>query len=120
TDKLKGEKKKDITTRYLVDQGEGEKLKSKIIEYREKFISLLDPEDVEKYSHDISLDIDDTTWKSKKKKSWAEMNFKQMPLQAALPILRKFQNDAKNSEATLLNYLAGKVGTTTDLVLDKF
>lgn len=120
TDKLVGEKKKDITTRLLVDQGEGERFKAKILEYREKFISLLDPEDVEKYGKDISLDIDDATWKAKKKKSWSELNFKQMPLQAAIPILRKFQNDAKNSEATILNYLAGKVGTTTDLVLDKF
>jgi len=120
TDKLRGEKNKDITTRMLVDQGKGEELKAKILEYREKFASLLDEEDKAQYSKDIALAVDDETWKKKKKKSWAEMNFKQMPLQAALPILRKFQNDVKNSEATILNYLATKVGTTTDVVLDKF
>jgi hypothetical protein len=48
------------------------------------------------------------------------MNFNHMPLQAAIPILRKFQNDNKNSEATILNYLANKVGTNKDIVLDKF
>lgn len=120
TDQLKGEKDKDITTRMLVDAGVGEELKAKILEYRVKFLSLLDTADVATYGDDIALDIDDQTWQRRKKKSWSEMNFNHMPLQAALPILRKFQNDVKNSEATILNYLANKVGTTTDVVLDKF
>lgn len=120
TDKLKGEKEKNVTTRLLVDQSEGEKLKSKILEYRDKYYALLDTADRAQYGKDIALAIDDETWKAKKKKSWSEMNFNHMPLQAALPILRKFQNDNKNSEATILNYLATKVGTTTDVVLSKF
>jgi len=120
TDHLKGEKNKDVTTRLLVDKGIGEQMKVKIVEYRDKFISLLDTADVATYGKDIALAVDDETWKKKKKKSWSEMNFNHMPLQAALPILRKFQNDVKNSEATVLNYLANKVGTTKDLVLDKF
>jgi len=120
TDHLKGEKNKDITTRMLVDKGIGEQLKAKIVEYRDKFVSVFDSNDVATYSKDIALSVDDDTWKKKKKKSWSEMNFNHMPLQAALPILRKFQNDTKNSEATVLNYLANKVGTTTDVVLDKF
>jgi gliding motility-associated protein GldM len=120
TDHLHGEKNKDITTRYLVDKGIGEDLKKKIGEYREKYLSLFDTADVTIYGKDIALAVDDETWKKKKKKSWSEMNFNHMPLQAAIPIIRKFQNDNKNSEATVLNYLANKVGTTTDVVLDKF
>ncbi|HUR30525.1 MAG TPA: GldM family protein, partial [Saprospiraceae bacterium] len=120
TDKLKGEKEKNVTTRLLVDKGVGEDLKTKILEYREKYMALFDTADLATYADDIALGIDDATWKKRKKKSWSEMNFNHMPLQAALPILRKFQNDNKNSEATVLNYLANKVGTTTDVVLDKF
>lgn len=120
TDKLKGEKEKNVTTRLLVDKGVGEQIKAKILEYNAKYTSLLDTADVTKYSDDISLGVDDATWKKRKKKNWAEMNFNHMPLQAAIPILRKFQNDNKNSEATILNYLATQVGTTTDVVLDKF
>ena len=120
TDKLKGEKEKNVTTRLLVDKGVGEALKAKIIEYRDKYIALFDSSDVATYADDIALGVDDVTWKKRKKKSWSEMNFNHMPLQAAIPILRKFQNDNKNSEATVLNYLANKVGTTTDVVLDKF
>lgn len=120
TDKLKGEKDKTITTRVLVDRPAGENLKAKILEYQKKYLAFFDPEDVATYGDDVALVIDDETWKKKKKKSWSNMNFNHMPLQAALPILRKFQNDNKNSEATVLNYLANKVGTTTDVVLDKF
>ncbi len=120
TDKLKGEKEKNVTTRLLVDKGVGEEIKAKILEYKNKYMALLDTADVGKYGDDIALGVDDVSWKKKKKKSWAEMNFNHMPLQAAIPILRKFQNDNKNSEATILNYLATQVGTTTDVVLDKF
>ncbi len=120
TDKLKGEKEKNVTTRLLVDKGVGEAIKDKILEYKEKYSKLFDTADVAKFSKDISLSIDDETWKKKKKKSWAEMNFNHMPLQAAIPILRKIQNDNKNTEATVLNYLAGKVGTTTDAVFEQF
>ncbi len=120
TDHLHGEKNKDITTRLLVDKGIGEELKAKIGVYRDKFISLFDSADVATYGKDIALSVDDETWKKKKKKSWSELNFNHMPLQAAIPILRKFQNDTKNSEATVLNYLATRVGTTKDLVLDQF
>ncbi|MDQ3015631.1 MAG: hypothetical protein M3R25_02775 [Bacteroidota bacterium] len=120
TDKLKGEKDKTITTRVLVDRPAGEDLKAKILEYQKKYLAFFDPEDLAIYGDDVALVIDDESWKKKKKKTWSEMNFNHMPLQAALPILRKFQNDNKNSEATVLNYLANKVGTTTDVVLDKF
>jgi len=59
-------------------------------------------------------------WKSDgKAKSWAEYNFKQMPLAATMPIFNKFKNDAKATEAALLNYLMGKVGGE-ELVLDQF
>ncbi|HJW31654.1 MAG TPA: GldM family protein, partial [Saprospiraceae bacterium] len=120
TDHLKGEKNKDITTRFLVDKGVGEQIKAKIMEYRQKFMTILDTADVAAYSKDIALNVDDVTWKQKKKKSWSVMNFNHMPLQAAIPILRKFQNDTKNTEATVLNYLANKVGTSKDVVLNQF
>ncbi|MFZ1675759.1 MAG: gliding motility protein GldM, partial [Saprospiraceae bacterium] len=120
TEKLKGEKEKNVTTRFLVDKGKGEEIKAKILEYRDKYSALFDTADVTKYGKDISLSIDDETWKKRRKKSWSEMNFNHMPLQAAIPILRKFQNDNKNTEATILNYLAGKVGTTTDAVFEEF
>ena len=119
---LKGKKDKDITTRFLVDEGEGDKLKAKIEEYREKFISLIDTADRPNFEANVALEIDDETWQTaldKSKKSWSAFNFRQMPLAATLPIFRKFINDTKSTEAAVLNYLVGKVGGE-EIVLDKF
>lgn len=120
---LKGQKDKDITTRFLVKDGKGEELKAKIDEYRQKFLEQVDAEKRAEIDAKLPLRIDDESWKNsidKSKKSWADFNFRQMPLQATLPILNKFINDAKASEASVLNYLLEQVGTSKDVVLDKF
>ncbi|MDH3649818.1 MAG: gliding motility protein GldM [Saprospiraceae bacterium] len=120
---LKGKKDKDVTTRLLVDEQRGAELKEKILEYREHFLELIDEEDKETFSKEISLAIDDESWKKSKKKrknaSWEAFNFRQMPLAATMPIFTKFKNDAKATEAAVLNYLMGKVGGE-EIVLDKF
>jgi len=119
--KMKGEKNKDVTTRSLVYNGKGEELKSKLSEYRQRMIELADEGDRATFSKEIPSIVDDETWKAKKSvNSWSEFNFKQMPVQATVPILRKFQNDVKSTQSAFLNYLAGKVGTTTEVVLDKY
>lgn len=117
---LKGKKNKDVTTRILVDGGKGEELKNKIIAAREQFMTFIDEEDQASFAGNVTLEIDDESWKkSKDKKSWAEYNFKQMPLGAIMPMFTKFKNDAKSTESAVLNYLMGKVGGE-DIVLDKF
>lgn len=126
TTKLLGEKNKDITTRYLVDgeQGKdpvGPQIKAKIQETYNKFLSFIDSND--RAAVQFPLGIDDKTWqnaKDKTKRNWSAFNFKQMPLQATLPILDKFINDAKATEAEVLNYLVKKVGTSDAVVLDEF
>ncbi len=124
---LRGYKNYDVTTRYLVGDGnvagKGEELKQKIIDYNKAFLSLIDPDDREKQAKNITLVVDDETWKlneNNKPKSWAQFNFSHMPLQATLPILNKFVNDARSSEGVVLNYLLGKTGNTQEYVLDKF
>ena len=125
--KLRGEKDKDITTRYLVEgekgqQPKGPELKQKIQEAYDKFMSFIDED--ERATKDFPLRIDDETWKNSKdksKRSWSAFNFQQMPLQATLPILNKYINDAKSTEAEVLNYLLTSVGgKNKDVVLDEF
>jgi gliding motility-associated protein GldM len=106
-----------------VNEGKGEELRVKIEETRQKLLSYVDEEDRATIDAKLPLRIDDESWKNsidKSKKSWSDFNFRQMPLQATLPILNKFVNDAKASEATVLNYLLEQVGTSKDVVLDKF
>ncbi len=120
---LKGKKNKDVTTRLLIGDkktpGVGEELKDKIIEYRDKFLELVDEEDRAEFKANMSLDIDDETWRGSKKKSWAEYYFKQMPLAATLPIFSKFKNDAKSVENAILDRYLEKVGGK-DIVFDEF
>lgn len=127
TSTLRGKKNKDVTTRLLVKEGRGEELKAQLMEYRDKILELVDEEDRASFAKEIPSIIDDETWREKAatksknaKFDWATFNFKQMPVQAVLPIFRKFQNDVISTEASFLNYLANKVGTSTDVVLDKF
>ncbi|MEO1513553.1 MAG: gliding motility protein GldM [Bacteroidota bacterium] len=118
--KLLGVKNKDVTTKYLVMGEKGEELKQKIIDTRAEFIKFFDEEDKESFIGNISLEVDDESWKlSKDKKTWSDYNFRQMPVGALLPMFSKFKNDAKASESAVLNYLLGKVGGE-DIVLDKF
>jgi gliding motility-associated protein GldM len=130
---LRGKKDKDITTRLLVngvkkagkivDQPKGPEIKAKISEYRDKFLSLIDEDQRDEMSKKIPLAVDDETWRKStdvSKKSWSHFNFRQMPLQATLPILNKFINDAKATEAAVLNHLLEQVGTSKDVVLDQF
>ena len=127
TSTLRGKKNTDVTTRLLVKEGRGEELKKQLMEYRQGILDLVDEEDRASFANEIPTIIDDETWKEKAatksknaKFDWSTFNFKQMPVQALLPVFRKFQNDVISTEATYLNYLANKVGTSTDVVLDKF
>lgn len=119
---LRGKRNYDITTRLLVDKGIGMELKDKMLSIREQFLNYIDDEDKELFASSLTIEIDEDSWKksANPKKNWADFNFGHMPLGATLPIFSKFVNDIKSSEAAVLNYLANKVGTTTDVVLDKF
>ncbi|WMX15587.1 GldM family protein [Aureispira sp. CCB-E] len=52
-------------------------------------------------------------------KSWEEFTFGHMPVAAIYPMLRKFQNDARTSEAAVINFLASQMGKM-ELTYDKF
>jgi len=133
---LRGKKNYDATTRLMVDEGLGDELKNKMLEYKAKFTEFADKTDMnpsaDTYGDPVTdkadlekvipINIDEEAWKDSpnKKKGWADFTFGHMPLGATMPIFSKYKNDIKAAEAAVLNYLAGKVGTTTDVVLEKF
>lgn len=118
--RMKGYKDKDVTTRLLVDGGKGDEIEKKLAVLKDKLSALFDEADKAVNVPKLALDIDPAWKQSRTHKSWAAYNFSHMPLGAALPILNKLKNDAKASEATVLNYLMNKIGATTDVVFDKF
>jgi gliding motility-associated protein GldM len=52
-------------------------------------------------------------------KSWSAYTFGYMPVAAVYPMLRKYQNDARSSEAAIVNFLSSQMGKL-ELNYDKF
>ena len=104
-------KDKDVTTRLLVglenQKGKGYDLQDRIESTREKLLELVDNDPG--ISQRIPLKIDEEAVAASEKPDWVLYNFHHMPVAAVFPILTKFQNDAKASETTVLNFLLGKV-----------
>ncbi len=138
--KPKGKKNKDITTRLLVDEPLGEELRDKIVALRAGIIddynntvsnetvveiSKLKEDEVkgkiEAFDHAVELkpkSVEEIK-ASTDKTSWSEYKFKQMPIAAILPVLTKFQTDARNAQALAANEFAQLVGGK-EIVLNKF
>lgn len=135
--KPKGKKNKDITQRLLVDEGQGAKLKELIGSTRTKLIKVIDDivalnkktpmkgvkfneSDIEKLKKNLVLEeIDDKIWEDAGKPSWEAYVFGYMPVAACYPLFRKYQNDAKNAAAQVINFLSNNMGNKV-LVYDKF
>ncbi|HOY18092.1 MAG TPA: gliding motility protein GldM [Haliscomenobacter sp.] len=127
----KGYKNKDITTRYLVNQGNGAKLEQKVNATREELIGMLrsmkgtpglaiKEEELQNLENSIALQISDKDWKKGRgAQNWSEYTFNQLPLAAAFPLMTKFQNDMKSSEAAILNYLSSLIGKS-EVKVDQF
>ncbi|MBK7094047.1 MAG: hypothetical protein IPH57_02905 [Saprospiraceae bacterium] len=119
--KPKGERNFDVTTKFLVDKGKGMELHDKVLEYRNKFLNLVEKENRATFASKIALTIDDESWKSSKTKrrNWADFNFNHMPVGAVLPIFAKYKNDVKATEAAVYQHYLGKLGGE-EVILDQF
>lgn len=128
-----GYKDKDVTTRFLVGEptddtdGAADKLYTLIGKTREDLIKLIPAEsdkegkeEIQKLINNLPL-AQDETWKAEgsEAKTWAEYNFKQMPVIATLPIFNKIKNDALASQSQILGHLAQKAGGK-NIVFDNF
>jgi len=108
----------DIAQGIMINQREGEKLKAKINETREKLIALLAPEDRKNVS--FSLEARDAEKNISGKKSWEDINFGEgTPLTAANTVLSKIQADTKNAEAEIVKKLFGNMDKSL-VNLDQF
>ena len=112
-------KRKEPTTRLFVNEGRGEELESKIIEIRKRLLDLVEDENEKALLEKIlPLELEPIPADSDKN-NWAQFTFQQMPVAAALPILSKFQNDAKIAESAVLTYFYNKV-QADDIVFDQY
>lgn len=109
----------DIAQGIMINRGEGQKLKAKINETREKLIQLLDPD--ERKNIAFSLEAKDPEGADAGEKStWEEVNFGEgTPLTAAMTILTKIQSDNRNAESEVVKKILGKMDMAV-VNLDRF
>jgi gliding motility-associated protein GldM len=109
----------DIATGIMINNKEGEKLKNKINETREKLVALVDPKD--RGGLTFSLEAKDPEKRLEGvRKNWEELNFGEgTPLTAAMTILSKIQTDVKNAESDVIKRLLGNLDKAP-VILDKF
>ncbi len=130
----------DAATRIFDTKGEGPKLYASLIKYKADLLDILDPSHYpelpeatkkdlanKKADFDKKLPLDLSIPKSEAgnapsgniPKDWTINYFHMTPTVAALTILSKFQSDAKNSEAGVIDYLYQQIGSVK-LVFNKF
>lgn len=103
---------KDITTRILVNNKKGFELEEMVKNTRISLLEIIEDEVAKaRFNQNLPLKINEIPTDAEQK-NWVDFTFKQMPLAAVLPLLSKFQNDLKVSEATLLKHFLGKTGLT--------
>ena len=109
----------DIAQGIMINQKEGEKLKAKINETREKLIALLSEDDRKSVSFLLEAKDGEKAGTSGKK-SWEDINFGEgTPLTAANTVLTKIQADTKNAEAEVVKKLFGNMDKSL-VNLDQF
>jgi gliding motility-associated protein GldM len=121
-------------------EGEGKKLYERLGQYRADMLAVLNPADYAQESPQLQADIKAKRAELEKtlpidlsippsksgnkrtgdpKVDWVNNYFHMTPAVAGLTILSKFQNDVRNSEAQMVDYLYKKIGDVA-IVYDKF
>ena len=105
---VEGKDNRDVTSHYaLPDTGEkpGVVLKNKIIDYRNYLISL---DSTKAADFNAIFSTADKVKEDGDIESWEEQMFHDMPSGAALPLLTKLQNDIRNAQSTMIQYLCDR------------
>ncbi len=128
----------DAATRLFAEKGEGKKMYEALAAYKKSVLAVLNPaefkdnpklqEDLTKkvaeFEKTLPLDLRipekaNAVATGDAGKDWTFNYFHMTPTIASLTILSKFQNDVKNSEAQLVDYIHSQVGSVK-IVYDQF
>jgi gliding motility-associated protein GldM len=99
----------DITTRIMIEKGEGKKLEQMLKDYRSNVLKV-DRTIDSAFKNSLAINIEKPASKSKAAKTWEGAYFHMVPTVAGLTILSKFQNDIKTSENNIIQFCHNKVG----------
>ena len=109
SDKDKGIDNLDVTTRIMVEKGDGKLLRSKLDEFKKNILAV-DPEIAKSFATSLPINTEMPKTKNKSNKTWEAAYFHMVPTVATLTILSKFQNDIKTSENKVIAFCHEQVG----------
>ena len=109
----------DAPTRVMDKEGEGEKLRAMLVQYKKDVLEV-DPKIKAEYASKLPINTDvPKSQTGATANSWTTAYFHMTPTIAAITLLSKFQNDVKNAENQVTNYCLQQVGGVV-FKLDKF
>jgi gliding motility-associated protein GldM len=111
----------DVPTKMFLEPPlkKGDELFAKLEDFKKNLLAV-DPEIAKEFEHSLPLDLTTPAAHGEKKdQKWGDAYFHMTPVIAAITILSKFQNDVRNSEAMVVDYLHKKIGEVT-LIYDQF
>lgn len=128
----------DAATRLFAEKGEGKNMYEKLAAYKKNVLAVLDPAEFKdnpllqkdiaakraEFEKTLPLDLTIPEKAHAEKsgdnaKDWTFSYFHMTPTIASLTILSKFQNDVKNSESQIVDYVHSQIGKVK-LVFDQF
>ncbi|MEO6314187.1 MAG: gliding motility protein GldM [Chitinophagaceae bacterium] len=128
----------DAATRLFAEKGEGKNMYEKLAAYKKNVLAVLNPDEFKdnpdlaksiaakraEFEKTLPLDLSVPAKANAEKsgdnaKDWTFSYFHMTPTIASLTILSKFQNDVKNSESQLVDYIHSQVGQVK-VVYNKF
>jgi len=107
--KDKGVDNLDVSTRILVEKGEGKNLYKMLEDYKKNVLGI-DPLITKEFENSLPIDLSTPKTENKGNKSWESAYFRMVPTIATLTILSKFQNDVKTTENRIVSFCHSKVG----------
>lgn len=108
----------DITTRVMIEKGEGKKLEKMLADYRKALLAI-DPAIDSAFKTSLPISLEKPKSNNKAGKTWEGAYFHMVPTVAGLTILSKFQNDIKTSENRVVQFCHNKVGEV-NVVFDSY
>ena len=105
----------EVSTNIMINKGNGDILKGKINQTRDNLLNLVtNAQEKQMLGLQVPLKAVDPTEKiDGVLKNWSETNFEMVPTIAALTLLNKYQNDIRNSEDLIVDYLFKQVNAKT-------
>lgn len=109
----------DASPNFFINKKHGDALKERLISYKTNILNIIPQDAREQFASNFAVEIPEVKKTDENPSGdWAFATFNNVPVVASIALLSKFQNDAKNTEAIVLEYLKSQIGVD-DYKFDK-